>query len=81
MGGKQREPELLGALSDLSGCLYLSDLRSVEFRTRLHWALSQTPAECRPEEEWREAVCYLLNRKPKAGSAEELRQILLDFTI
>lgn len=58
------EEELLQALARMTGCMYLSDLRTPRRRVLAWAALQQIPFGEYPAQQWRAAALYLTAPEP-----------------
>ena len=69
--------ELLEYLREKAGCLYLSDLRTQDFRERALEAALALPPDAYPFDQWQEAARYLLSRDD-LGTVDQVRRALED---
>lgn len=68
--------ELLEALRQQAGCLYLSDLHTPACRKRLYRALAAIDARAHSAEAWRDAARYISGRQPQGHDAESVKNWL-----
>lgn len=71
-----KDRELLEDLKALSGCTYISDLRSVWRRPLLKKVLREIEPERYPVGQWQELVHYLCDEPCSAAAAEGCWQYL-----
>lgn len=76
MRGKK---DLLEALAERLNCIYLSDLRTNEFRSRAVHAALEFPPEDYPSFQWRDTANYLLDPTEPPQTTAEARKLLKDW--
>lgn len=69
-------PDLLDVLCERIGGIYLSDLRTREYRLKALEAALELPAEAFPLSQWQEAARYLLDQSDLAATEADIRSRL-----
>lgn len=72
------EKDLLLALSEKTGCMYLSDLKFIQDKKRIKSALQHFEAHDYSLQQWNGAVEYLIGQKKEFTSSNEAKNFLLD---
>lgn len=72
------EKELLLALAEKTGCMYLSDLKFIQDKSRIKSALQHFEAHDFSLQQWNGAVEYLTEQKKEFTSPNEAKKFLLD---
>ena len=72
------EKDLLLLLSEKIGCMYLSDLKFIQDKSRIKSALQHFEAHDFSLQQWNGAVEYLTEQKKQFTSPNEAKKFLLD---
>ncbi len=68
---------LLEDLAESIGVPFISELKLPENRNYIYECVRQTRAEDYPVDQWTDAADYLIGRKMKGRSAEDIRKAIL----
>ena len=78
----ERGRRYMGLIDDIamkSGCEYVSELKYHPERYRAHEVLSALPVESYNEQEWCEAVAYLVDAEASYEDREACKHRLLEY--
>ena len=70
--------ELLLALAEKSGCMYLSDLKFIKDTSRIKFELERLQPREFSLEQWNNAIVYLTGQKKAFSSPNAAKNFLLD---